>query len=273
MSTKKIGIFDSGLGGLTVLKDLHKTFPTDSFVYIADTANAPWGSKSKSDLEYILNEILNELLKEDLKCIVMGCNTSYTFFYHALKNAFPVPLIGLPDFACNDAIKQSQNKRIAILATQGTISTGYFQKTLQNCNPNTEILELASPDLVPFIESHSLDHKDLKKTLLNYLEKIHDFNADCLIYGCTHYPLLDPLISKLTKQPLYRINPTQSLCNYMAPLITNNKDTHTETGSVEFKVSGELSEFETFINTYMKTIKDYTISKFNYDTKKLANQV
>ncbi|MCL1924616.1 MAG: glutamate racemase [Defluviitaleaceae bacterium] len=219
----KIGVFDSGVGGLTFYKEIKKV-TNIPIIYFGDTKRAPYGSKSKEVLTSHANEIINFLERKDCEAFVAACNTL------ASNVVFDRQVTELISYAVQDALKETKTGKIGLFATEATVKSGIFKKLI----PNLSLT--ACPDFVPLIESGELDTKNVYEAVEKYLEKLGDI--DTLILGCTHYPLIKPVITKLTNATL--INPAYMAARSFTKINSENKIDD------EFYVSGDTKKFEQF---------------------------
>lgn len=197
MSKEAIGVFDSGVGGLTVVKELVKLLPHENIVYFGDTARVPYGSKSaETILRYSIENAIF-LLNHKVKCIVIACNTASAYALEHLQHLFKVPVIGVIIPGVETALASSKNKKIAIIGTAATIGSGIYQKELLLQAPDAEVFTHACPLFVPLVEEGFLDHAATRLLIREYLNPILESSADTLLLGCTHYPLLADQIKEV----------------------------------------------------------------------------
>jgi len=186
---RPIGIFDSGLGGLTVLKHLIKYFPNEKFIYLGDLANLPYGNKSKQNIIKYSLECANFLKSKNVKCIIIACNTASSYAYSELKKSIDIPVFDVIS-PCIDKIILSKNKNIAILGTEKTIEAKVYHSQIKSKNKNIKIYNIACPLFVPIVEE-GLEETNISKSIIDmYLSPIKKANVDCIVLGCTHYPIL-----------------------------------------------------------------------------------
>jgi glutamate racemase len=190
MSKEAIGVFDSGVGGLTVVKELIKLLPHENIVYFGDTARVPYGTKSaETILRYSIENAIF-LLHHKVKCIVIACHTASAYALEHLQHLFKVPVIGVITSGVETALEKSANKKIAIIGTTATIGSGVYQKEFQRQAPDAEVIAHACPLFVPLVEEGFLDHAATRLLIQEYLNPILESPVDTLLLGCTHYPLL-----------------------------------------------------------------------------------
>ena len=192
-----IGVFDSGIGGLTVVKALVEELPSESIVYFGDTARVPYGTKSKSTIVKFSLENVEFLLRFGVKCIVIACNTSSSWALPTLRKYFKVPMIGVIRPGALAAVQQTRNKRIGVIGTTATIKSGAYEGAIKRIDPAINVFSHSCPLFVPLVEEGWLDGAVCRDVAQRYLEPLKRQRIDTLILGCTHYPLLAPTIRKV----------------------------------------------------------------------------
>ncbi|WP_136481565.1 glutamate racemase [Cognatitamlana onchidii] len=197
MSTKPIGIFDSGVGGTSIWKEIHKLLPNENTIYLADSINAPYGPKGKNTIIDLSIKNTDFLLDKGAKLIVVACNTATTSAIDYLRNHYDIPFIGIEP-AIKPAALKTQTGAIGILATKGTLSSELFSRTSSLFASNIKVIEQNGDGIVELIESGKLYSNEMKALLLTYLKPMIEANIDYLVLGCTHYPYLIPLLIDLT---------------------------------------------------------------------------
>lgn len=215
-SDSPIGIFDSGIGGLTVAHAIAKAMPNEKLVYFGDTAHLPYGDKSKESIRYYAEEITNYLLKnENCKCIVIACNTASAAAYEYLRDAFKniIPVINVIDPIIEEVIADDLIKRVGIIATKTTIASGIYQEKLSRRKASLEFTALATPLLAPMIEEGFYNNKISHEIIYSYLEQPELQNIDALILGCTHYPLIKEEIETFYNHQIKVIDSTTIVAN------------------------------------------------------------
>lgn len=242
MNKKSIGIFDSGLGGLSVLSELKKILPNEKFIYFADSANLPYGEKSKEQLVGFTRDILNYFKSRDVKMVLMACNTSSAVTLNIVKNDYKFDILGLIDPAARFLASQNYSN-IGIMATSATInSNAYKNKILKYANKN--ITQVACPGLVELVEGGNLDTAEAENLVRKYLEPILAQNVQKIVLGCTHYPFLSSLIEEITGRKDILINPAEFLAKEAFALLkSKNALNDSEEGTMEFYASASPGEF------------------------------
>jgi glutamate racemase len=185
-----IGLFDSGVGGLTVLRELQLTLPHFDFVYLGDSARFPYGSKSASTIAQYSKECAEFLVKQDVEMIVVACNTASSFALNTLVGQYQLPIIGTIESAVCCALQATKTGRIGVLGTEGTISSRVYEKRLAAFNPDLHVYSKACPLFVALVEEGMLSGEIVDQVVELYLSELKTQNIDTLILGCTHYPLL-----------------------------------------------------------------------------------
>lgn len=221
MDNRKIGVFDSGIGGLTVLTELLHTFPDESFVYLGDTARLPYGSKSPQTIRKYSEQNIDFLLKYDVKAIVIACNSASANFHEKDWNGIPIYNVIEP--GALTAIAISASKRIGILGTRATInSKAYTNEILKNL-PNAAVFDIACPLFVPLAEEGWDNDPITNLIVYRYVSQIMQYNIDTIILGCTHYPLLKNSIAKTSGNDINLVDSGHALADQLKHDFGNNK--------------------------------------------------
>lgn len=187
---RPIGVFDSGLGGLTVLKSLRNALPDESFVYLGDVARLPYGTKSREVVSRYALRCVEHLYRHEVKTVVVACNTATASALDHLGEVSPVPVFGVIAPGTRSAIEKSRTKKILVAATAATVKSEAYAKAFRSFDPRTHVKQLACPLLVPLAEEGWFDHEVTKTVIRSYVESVGDFSFDTILLGCTHYPLL-----------------------------------------------------------------------------------
>ena len=192
-----VGVFDSGIGGLTVVKALIEELPSESIIYFGDTARVPYGTKSKSTIVKFSLENVEFLLRFGVKCIVIACNTSSSWALPTLRKYFKVPIVGVIRPGALAAVRQTRNRRIGVIGTNATISSRAYEAAVQRIDPGVAVFSQSCPLFVPLVEEGWLNGTVCKQVAQRYLEPLTRQRIDTLILGCTHYPLLTQTIQQV----------------------------------------------------------------------------
>ena len=201
-----IGVFDSGLGGLTVAHAIMRRLPHESLVYFGDTARVPYGPKSPETVRRYSREIAAFLLDQGVKAIVVACNTATAHALPALREELDVPVLGVVDPGARAAVQASRSGRIGVIATEGTIRSGAYVRAIHHLSPDANVTARACPLFVPLVEEGWTDHDASYLIAHEYLDPIARAGVDTLVLGCTHYPLLKPLIGEVVGRPMRLID-------------------------------------------------------------------
>ncbi|WP_298760947.1 glutamate racemase [uncultured Psychroserpens sp.] len=196
MSIQPIGIFDSGIGGTSIFKEIHTLLPHEHTIYLADSKNAPYGGKSKDDILALSIKNTELLLEKNCKLIVVACNTATTNAIDVLRNTYDVPFIGIEP-AIKPAALNTKTKAIGILATKGTLSSDLFHQTTDLYSNGIKVIEQVGEGIVPLVEAGKVSTTEMKELLHIYMEPMLKADIDYLVLGCTHYPYLIPILVEL----------------------------------------------------------------------------
>lgn len=246
MDNRPIGVFDSGLGGLTVVKSMLQHLPQENIIYFGDTKRVPYGNRSKETLiEYVTDDILF-LLNHDVKAIVIACNTADSMTMQEMKKRFNIPLVGVVEPAAAEAAAYTKNKRIGIIGTTATIESGAYGETLRRIDPDLSVFGLPCPLLVPLVEEGRTGPDDpvTSSVLEGYLSPFRGLQVDTLILGCTHYPLLKPIIKTILPD-VKIISSGHASTNALREMLATHDigNTSQDAGTIEFFVSDGADKF------------------------------
>jgi glutamate racemase len=201
-----IGVFDSGVGGLTVARELIRQLPQEDIIYFGDTARVPYGIKSRETVIRFSIENILFLLKHDVKLICVACNTVSSFALPVIKNHFRVPIVGVITPGVREAVYATQNKRIGVIGTAGTIKSRAYENEIRHLDPKIKVTAKACPLFVPFAEEGWLSGNVVLQVARSYLNPLRQAGVDTVILGCTHYPLLKPVIKRALGQDVTLID-------------------------------------------------------------------
>jgi len=197
MSELPIGVFDSGLGGLTVVRAIYERLPAESTIYFGDTARVPYGPKSPETVRRYSLEILQWLVAQRVKAVVIACNTSTAHALDALRAASPVPVIGVIEPGARAAAAAAPHGTIGVIGTAGTIASGAYGRAIHQRDPEARVVQQACPLFVPLVEEGWFDHPAAELVAREYLGPMVAERVQALVLGCTHYPLLKPLLQRV----------------------------------------------------------------------------
>ncbi len=240
-----LGIFDSGLGGLTVAKEILHELPNESLLYFGDTARLPYGNKSPETVKRYSLEIAHFLKEKGVKALVIACNTASAFSVDLLQSELSLPTIGVIEPGARAALQCSKTERIAVLATKSTVKSGAYTKTLQSLSPHVEVTEVACPLLVPLIEERYADTIPGRAILDEYLNQVDFSKVDTLLLGCTHYPLVQTLIRATLPPHVQIVNSAAALAKELRLLLQMNELLSPEAGTEhQFYTSDDVETFQ-----------------------------
>ncbi len=194
MDNRAIGIFDSGVGGLTVLWEIMKVIPDESTIYFGDTKRFPYGPRDLNEVKKLVFKITRFLYDKDVKLIVIACNTSTAAALDDLKRQYDIPIIGVIEPGARTAVYNTGNKRVGVIATEGTVKSNAYPDEIARIDPDIKTFSVPAPLLVDFVEKGILEGKNLDKVIKGYLKPLFDAGIDVLILGCTHFPLIEKQI-------------------------------------------------------------------------------
>jgi glutamate racemase len=246
-----VGVFDSGIGGMTVVREIRKRFPDEKIIYFGDTKRVPYGEKSKEELIDLSEQIVKFLISQGAKVIVDACNTTSALALPYLRTIFDIPIIGVLEPGASSAVEAAV-KKIGIIATSATINSNCYQGSILNRNSEMEVTAVACPKLVNFIEDGDLDSDYLKKVLVKYLNSIFLNNCDTLVLGCTHYPFLIETIEKIIGDEIKLIDPAIATVDLLEQYLD---------GSHSEEICYVSGDFHSFNNTLMKIYPKHGFEK------------
>ncbi|MAO16649.1 MAG: glutamate racemase [Muricauda sp.] len=243
---KPIGIFDSGVGGTSIWKEVAKMLPNENTIYLADSANAPYGEKSKEEILRLSIKNTEYLLSSGCKIIVVACNTATTNAIDYLRSHYDVPFIGIEP-AIKPAALQTKTKKVGVLATKGTLSSSLFHNTSKLFADGITVLEQEGKGLVELIEAGEIDSPEMRNLLVTFLNPMLEENIDCLVLGCTHYPYLIPILKEILPSNVNIIDSGEAVARQTKTVLEQN--------NLLTKVN-DNPEHLFYTNTDVKVLKD-----------------
>ena len=242
--SRPIALFDSGLGGLTVLSELRRALPHEQFIYLGDTARTPYGTKSPETVQRYALECARFLLQFEIKALVVACNTASALALQELRNEVPVPVIGAVEPAVRQAIRVSESGRVLVLATNGTIASGVYEKTFAENAPKIKVLSKACPLFVPLVENGLLSGSIVEQVVELYLSEINFSDIDTIVLGCTHYPFLRNVIQNYVGGHIKLVDSAVPIAGELSTLLRIPPATQMATPKpVQYFVTDEVSRF------------------------------
>ena len=250
-----VGVFDSGVGGLTVAREIMRNLPSEKIVYFGDTARVPYGSKSKETVIRYSRQIIRFLQEQQVKAIVVACNTASAFALDTVRDEFDIPIIGVIESGAKVAAARTRNKRVGIIGTVGTVGSGIHAQYLKKLDPGITVFGKACPLFVPLVEEGWLHDPVTVEVASRYLKELQDKDVDTLILGCTHYPLIRSTIRQVVGEEVCLVNPAYETALELGKLLEEQGLSSTGTEQKEFPyrfyVSDLADEFKEFANSIL----------------------
>lgn len=248
-----IGVFDSGVGGLTVVREIIRQLPKENIVYFGDTARVPYGSKSRNTIIRFSEQIIRFLQTKQVKAIVIACNTASALALESVRDEFDVPILGVVVPGAKAAVEATVNGKVGVVGTEATVQSGMYTKVIQRMNPEIQVLEKACPLFVPLIEEGFKEHHVTQEIIEFYLDSMKKTDIDAMILGCTHYPLLRSKIRAYMGEQIQIVNPAYETAMNLWDLLKENDMVNDGTGEMvsqyQFFVSDAAEKFRRFANT------------------------
>ena len=249
-----IGVFDSGVGGLTVVREIVRQLPDENIVYFGDTARVPYGSKSKNTIIRFSEQIIRFLKTKNVKAIVIACNTASALALDAVRHEFDVSIIGVVIPGARAAVEATQDNKVGVIGTDATVQSGMYTKIIQGMNPDIQVIEKACPLFVPLVEEGFKEHVVTEEIIEYYLQSMKESDIDAMILGCTHYPLLRSKIRSYMGERIQIVNPAYETAMDLKQLLKEGNmanDRSKMHSHYEFYVSDTAEKFRQFANTVM----------------------
>ncbi len=241
---RPIGVFDSGLGGLTSVRELFRVLPAESVVYFGDTARLPYGSKSKETVTRFALEIAHFLERQNIKCLLVACNTASSYALEALQRRLEVPVVGVIEPAVRAAVAASPHGRIGVVGTLGTVGSGAYPTAIARLAPGAAVISRACPLFVPLVEENWIQHPVTRTVAEEYLAELRGARLESLILGCTHYPLIAPLLAELMGPGVQLIDSGAEAAREVARLLADRGQPSAGPASHHFFLSDEPRQFK-----------------------------
>lgn len=259
-----IGVFDSGVGGLTVAREIMRQIPNERIVYFGDTARVPYGSKSKDNIIKFSRQIIRFLQTENVKAIVIACNTASALALDEMQQEFDLPILGVVKPGAKVAVETTVNKRIGLIGTEANIRSGVYTRYIKSLDDEAKVFEKACPLFVPLVEEGWLHDDITLQVASRYLEELKEKDIDTLIMGCTHYPLIRSTIRKVMGDKVNLVNPAYETAIELKNLLerdnlANKCDVDSPSSMYRFYVSDEEEKFKLFANSILPF--DITMTK------------
>lgn len=252
-----IGVFDSGVGGLTVAREIMRQMPNERIIYFGDTARVPYGSKSRETVTRFSEQIVRFLQTFQVKTIVVACNTASAYALDSLEKNIDIPIIGVVKPGAKVAAEATRNGRIGVIATEATIGSQIYSKYIQELNQNVTIYEKACPLFVPLVEEGLWEDPVTDEIARRYLTELIDIDIDTLILGCTHYPLIRSTLGRIVGDRVTLVNPAYETAIELKAMLKELRLLSEETPGLgsnkyQFYVSDKAEKFMRFANSIIK---------------------
>ncbi|MBW1294629.1 glutamate racemase [Aquimarina litoralis] len=258
MNNQAIGIFDSGIGGTSIWKEIATTLPNEDTIYLADSKYAPYGKRSKEEIIALSIKNTEKLLELQCKIIVVACNTATTNAVKELRKRYKIPFIGIEP-AIKPAALQTKTKKVGVLATKGTLTSELFTKTSDLYAQNIEVIEVIGTGLVELIEEGKIYTPEMTTLLTSYIQPMLEKDIDYLVLGCTHYPYLVPILKQILPKHIIIIDSGEAVARQTKVILTKNNllTKNIQTGTHHFFTNGKLS----ILQDILKASNIPTVSK------------
>lgn len=269
--TAPIGVFDSGVGGLTVAREIMRHLPKENIVYFGDTARVPYGSKSQDNIIRFSRQIINFLKTKSVKAIVIACNTASALALDVVREETDIPVIGVVIPGARAAVHATVEKKIGVIGTEGTIRSQMYSRIMKQMDGEVSVVGKACPLFVPLVEEGFAKHKITDEVIDVYLQSMKESDIDTMILGCTHYPLLRSRIREYMGEQVHIVNPAYETAMDLKELLEENQMANEETlegehASYSFYVSDAADKFKQFANNILpydiETTKQINIEEY-----------
>jgi len=254
----RIGLFDSGVGGLTVFKKVLEVFPNSSFIYLADTARLPYGVKTSNEIVQIAEEISSWFSNQNIDAFLVACNTTNAIALDVIKNKLDVPVFDL----IQSASSMIQESRVGVLATPSTVEAKAYTSAILKFKPKTFVIEQSCPEFVPMIEMDKINSDEISDIAIRYLQPLLMQKIQSLILGCSHYPLISPLIEELLPPSVKLIDPAEALSLKLKLFVESNKSNFANQNypfDSKFYVTSDPINFAKSINNWLNVFPEVNL--------------
>jgi glutamate racemase len=240
-----IGIFDSGIGGLTVVRTFLEKLPLEGFIYFGDTAHVPYGNKSEVQLLQYARDIMAFFSSREVKAVLVACGTHSSVTLPQIKADYPIPMVGMVKAGASAACRSTGNNRVGVLATQATVTSGAYSRAIKAIKPNCQTFEVACPGLVPLVEEGCISGEKPYAAVQHYLLPLLQQHIDTLVLGCTHYPFLSEIIHELAGPEIQLVDPAMEAVAELRAILQANDllNSNGPQSPPQFLVSGNDASF------------------------------
>jgi glutamate racemase len=248
----RIGVFDSGVGGLTVLQEIYRQLPNESVLYFGDTARVPYGTRSAAEILKFTRQTLDWMVQQRVKMAIMACNTSSALALETVRDEYDLPILGviLPGARAAARLR----RRIGVIATPATVNSNAYLNAIHEANPHAQVWQVACPEFVPLIENNRLEDPYTLEIAKTYIQPLLDLSIDTLVYGCTHYPHLEPVLRQFVPTSVKFIDPAVAVVAAAAKeLNVLGIQSHIPAVNTKYIVSGDPAQFTQLATQWLKT--------------------
>ncbi len=253
MKNLPIGVFDSGVGGLTVVKEIMSQLPDEEIIYFGDTARVPYGNKSGETVTAYSRQITRFLLSKQVKAVVIACNTASAFALETIRQEVPVPMLGVVKPGAKTAAAATRNGRIGVIGTEGTVRSGLYEEYLREINPRCRVYGQACPLFVPLVEEGWIRDEITKQVSDRYLSNLLKEDVDTIVLGCTHYPLLREVVQETVGERVTLVNPAYETARELKKMLAERDwlNDGSKPPNHTFYVSDGAEKFRQFANSIL----------------------
>ena len=243
-----IGVFDSGVGGLTVVREIMRQLPSENVIYFGDTARVPYGSKSKNTILKFSRQIVRFLRTKNVKAIVVACNTASALALEDMRDEIDIPVIGVVRPGARMAVEKTKTKHVGVIGTEATIKSGIYTDYIRQLDEEVNVIGKACPLFVPLVEEGLLEDRITDDMIHRYLSELKPYGVDSLVLGCTHYPLLFNPIKRYMGDGVTLINPAYETAKELKNILSDKKllNSRSNIPNYEFYVSDGMDKFKAF---------------------------
>lgn len=269
-----VGVFDSGLGGLTVVKEMAEYLPGERIIYFGDTANVPYGDKASAELISLADNIAAFLVDQGVKAVVDACNSTSAVALGYLQDHYEVPVVGVIEAGVRGALKATRNGKIGVIATKATINSQAHKRAAEKLDPNVKIIGQACSMFVPLIEAGKVKDPETVKAAQKYMEPLQKAGIDTLILGCTHYPFLAPVIKEILGNRVFLVDPAVNTVLELKDLLQGqlNENSAVSLADHKYFVSGDPVSFKEIGESLLGvSLGEIVQETFEYRNVKTAN--
>ena len=260
-----IGVFDSGVGGLTVAREIMRQLPGEDLVYFGDTARVPYGSKSKNTVLKYSRQIVRFLRTKDVKAIVVACNTASALALDDIAAEIDIPIIGVVKPGAKMAVETTKTGNVGVIGTESTIKSGIYNDYIRELNPDITVVSKACPLFVPLVEEGLIEDRVTDDIVARYLQEMKEYRVDALVLGCTHYPLIRNTIKRFMGESVHLVNPAFETAKSLKELLAEQGILNTSRRKPEYEyyVSDGVDKFITFADSVLPChVTDTQVEKF-----------